>query len=154
MVIGKSNFVMARALCAARNKQYANRNIQDGFTLIEIMVSIAILSSGLVLILQGFTHSLNALAVSENNLKATLLAEEKVTQMQISAKQSKDAFLRGLDGQTSFDSIKYKWETKVTADEKYEYLNKVLTIISWEEGRRKGSVPVVTYLRIPLNEGK
>jgi type II secretory pathway pseudopilin PulG len=120
--------------------------------LIEIMVSVAILSFGLILILQGFTHSLNALRISENNLKANLLAEERIAQLQINARQGTDALLRDLHGQTSFDNIKYKWETEVAADERYEDLHKVLTIISWEEGRRKGSIPIATYLRIPLNE--
>ena len=97
-----------------------------GFTLIEIMVSIGILSFGLILILQGFTQSLNVLRICRNNLKITLLAEEKITEIQIKVKQDKDLA--------------------------FQDLNKVMTTVSWKEGRRKGAVPLVTYLRTPPNE--
>ena len=121
-----------------------------GFTLIEIMISVAILSFGLILILQGFTHSLNILSISENNLQATLLAEEKIAQLQIDAKQNEYEFLTDLSGELKLNNIEFNWETRITPDGEYQDLNSVLTIISWKEGKRKGSVPVVTYLRTPI----
>ena len=131
-----------------------NKRFLTGFTLIEIMVSIAILSFGLILILQGFTQSLNALRISRNNLKTTLLAEEKITEIQIEAKQSTDLYFGNLSGESDIDNIEFKWETSIIPDEEYEHLNKVRTTVSWKEGRRKGAVPLVTYLRTPPNEEK
>jgi prepilin-type N-terminal cleavage/methylation domain-containing protein len=121
-----------------------------GFTLIEIMISVAILSFGLILILQGFTHSLNILRISQNNLQATLLAEEEMSQLQIDAKNSKYGLLTDLNGESQVDNIEFSWQTSITPDEEYEDLNKLLTTVSWKEGRRKGAVPVVTYLRTPI----
>ena len=118
-----------------------------GFTLIEIMISVAILSFGLILILQGFTHSLNILRISENNLQATLLAEEKMAQLQIDAKNSEYGFLTDFNGESQIDNIEFRWQTSITPDEEHEDLNELLTIVSWKEGKRKGTVPVITYLR-------
>ena len=121
-----------------------------GFTLIEIMISVAILSFSAILILQGFTHSLNILRISQNNLQATLFAEEKMAQIQIDAKNSKYGFLTGLNGESQIDNIEFRWQVSITPDEEYKDLNKLLTTVSWKEGKRKGTVPVVAYLRIPI----
>ena len=121
-----------------------------GFTLIEIMISVAILSFGMILILQGFTHSLNILRISQNNLQATLLAEEKMAQIQIDAKKSQYGFLADSNGESKIDNIEFRWQTSITPDEEYEDLNELLTTVSWKEGKREGMVPVITYLRTPI----
>jgi len=120
-----------------------------GFTLIEVMVSIAILSFGLILILQGFAYSANVLRISRNNLEATLLTEEKMAETEIMLKQTKDSLFSGFNGESKSNNIEFKWKTELTIDEEYEDLNKVLATISWKEGRRKGTVPIFTYLRTP-----
>ena len=123
-----------------------------GFTLIEIMVSIAILSLGLILILQSFAYSLNALRICRNNLEATLLAEEKMSQMQIIAQQTRGSLLSGIEGESSLGNIEFKWEIDAVQDEEYVNLYKVASTTSWKEGRRKGAVIFVTYLRTPPYE--
>ena len=131
-------------------------NLKRGFTLIEIMISVAILSTGLVLILQGLMHSLNILQISRDNLKATLLAENKMAEVEIKAREGKEVFLEDLGEEFEFEDMECEWgikfspvefEIEETFDEKYEDLNEVEAIMSWKEGRRKGKVPLVTYLR-------
>ena len=61
---------------------------KHGFTLIEVMISVAILAVGLSLILQGFAFSLNVLRISQDNLKATLVAENKMAELQIQIKKT------------------------------------------------------------------
>ncbi len=130
--------------------------MKQGFTLIEIMVSVAILSIGLVLILQGLTHSLNILRISQDNLKATLLAENKMAELEIKVKEGKEVFLEDLDEEFEFEDMDCVWgikfspvelEIEETFDRKYEDLNEVEAILSWKEGKRKGKVPLVTYMR-------
>jgi len=113
------------------------------------MLSIAILSISLILILQGFTHSLNILRISQNNLETTLLAEGKMAEIEINAKHSKDIFSKDLGGELQSNNIEFKWEIRMAPEEEYEDLNKVLTTISWKEGKRKGAIPLATYLRTP-----
>ncbi len=120
---------------------------KQGFTLIEVMLSVAILSLGFTLILQGFSQALNTLRISQNNLKTSLLAESKLAEMQINARESQDALLGNLNEKILLDNIEFYWTAKVTLDEVDENLNKTVTTLSWGEGKRKGAISVATYIR-------
>ena len=120
-----------------------------GFTLIEIMVSVSILSIGLIVILQGFTSSLNVLRVCQNNLEASLFAEEKMAELEINIKQDKEVFLKGLTGIIQENNLEFQWSISLTPETEYEDLNKVLTTISWKEGKRKGINSLSTFFIIP-----
>ena len=47
-----------------------------GFTLVEVIIIIGVLSFGLILILQDFAHSFNTISISHNNLQANLSADK------------------------------------------------------------------------------
>lgn len=55
--------------------QYTIRNSQRGFTLIEILASLAILSISLVVILQLFSINLKGITVSDGYVDAVMKAE-------------------------------------------------------------------------------
>ncbi len=149
-------------------KSFSNRikglYFLTGFTLLEIMVSVAILSVGLTLILQGFAHSLNVLRISQDNLEATLLAENKMAEMQIQAKEDWDTFAGGADEQFSPEgsNINYVWKMEVEpvkssedSAEEFKNLNEVRITLAWKEGvRRRGRISVVTYIRKPEKQSK
>ncbi|MDD5408587.1 MAG: prepilin-type N-terminal cleavage/methylation domain-containing protein [Candidatus Omnitrophica bacterium] len=120
-----------------------------GFTLIEIMISIAILSLGLILILQGLTQCLNILRISQNNLETSLLAEEKMAEMEIAVKQDKEMFSKDTSGESQSGNIEFNWHIRLSPDMEYEDFYEVLTTVNWTEGRRKGSSIFSTYLMIP-----
>jgi len=159
---GKSSIFSGRdASRVLRNTHNAIRTTQYGFTLIEIMVSVAILSIGLVLILQAFGHSLNVLRISEDNLKATFMTENKLAEAQIQAKEDWDALANGLKEKFEFEDLQCVWEVKITSAgwegieeiaEEYENLNEVKATLTWKEGKRKGEIPLVTYMRSPIEE--
>jgi len=136
------------------------RRTQYAFTLVEIMISIAVLSIGLVLILQGFAHSLNVLRISEDYLKAGFLAENKFAEAQIQAKEDWGTFKDGLDEEFKFEDIKCAWKVKVDpvewelkeVPESYKYLNEVKAALSWKEGRRRGIIPLVTFMVSPIEK--
>ena len=165
--IGKNSFVVRRASCVVRKRNtqpvlrslgeggYAIRNTKNGFTLIEIMISLAILSIGLVSILQGFIHCLNYLRISDDNFKASLMAENKMVEAQIQAKEDWDSFKKGLNKRFKFEGLKCIWDIEVKQaawdmeeiPQSYESLFEVRAAFTWEEGKRKGMVPVFTYMR-------
>ena len=125
-----------------------------GFTLVELMVSVAILAVGLAFILQGFAFSLNVLRISEDNLKATLVAENKMAELQIQAKENKDGLAGGLDEKFELGNMEYAWEIEVQPvgggieeiSGAHQTLNEVSACLSWEEGKRMGKVGLVTYM--------
>jgi len=129
--------------------------MKKAFTLIEVMLSVAVLSIGLVLILQALGHSLNILRISEDNLTATLAVGNKMAEAQIEAKEDWDAFKGGSDERFSFKGIKCQWEMDITPVEweseemidMDEVLNAVKTSLYWNEGRRKGVIFLDTFMR-------
>ncbi len=130
-------------------------NKSSAFTLIEIMVSIAILSLGLVLILQNFSHSLAVLKTSENYLKTSLLLENKITDIEIAFKEGKDVFSEMDELEegnvlfklnTRLDAVECKKETSSEEELIYEDLYRLSATLSWDERKRKNRIPVATYL--------
>jgi len=120
-----------------------------GFTLIEIMISIAILSVGLIFVLQGLTQCLSILRISQDNLEASLLAEQKISEFEILAKQETGSFSKATSGQSQSGNVDLTWQIDLTPDSDYEDLNEVLAIVYWKEGRRSGVSAFSTYLIIP-----
>ncbi len=139
-----------------------DRGQKPGITLIEVMISISILSIGLVLVLQGFMYCLSGLRVSENNLKASLVAGNKMAQVQIQAKEDWDSFENGLSERFKVERLEYDWETEVIpveweeAEEEvppsYNDLNQLMASFTWEEGKRKGAISLITYVQGPSSE--
>ena len=113
------------------------------------MISISILSVGLIFVLQGLTQCLSILRISQNNLEASLLAEEKMAEVEIAAKQDKTTFSKDASGEEQSGNIEFKWQIRLTPDSEYEDLNEVLDTVYWKEGRRSGASVFSTYLTIP-----
>ena len=131
------------------NSSKQNKKFRTGFTLVEIMVSIAILSLGLIVILQGFTNALNILRVAENNLATSLLSEEKMVEIEINVKPGEQVPEKYLNGSLQSGNIEFQWQTIMAVEGDYEDLYKALTKVTWREGRRSGVSSLSTYLVIP-----
>ena len=132
---------------------------KKAITLIEVMISISILSIGLVLVLQGFAYCLNGLRISENNLKASLLAGNKMAQAQIEVKEDWNTFENNLSERFKAQRLKCTWNIEIDpvswgAEEKvpesYDDLNELRASFGWTEGKRKGTISLVTYVRSPI----
>jgi len=119
------------------------------------MLSVAILSIALVLILQAFAHSLSILRITEDNLTATLLAGNKMAEAQIMAKEDWDGFEKGMDERFKSQDIKCRWKMDIVAveldtEDDFEAdaeLNEVNASLSWEEGKRRGVITLSTFMR-------
>jgi prepilin-type N-terminal cleavage/methylation domain-containing protein len=67
--------------------QSNNHHIEVGFTLIEVLVSVAILATGLVLILRAYTTAIVAMDVSDEVVRASLLIDEKMGDVELGLTQ-------------------------------------------------------------------
>ena len=112
-----------------------------GFLLLEVMVSVTILSIALVLILNSFMRSVRAVDLSKDYFRAGLLLEEKMFEIysdtDIEEGISEDIF-------TGFDN-RFSWALNVTKLEE-EPLKEVDLKVLWDERNKKQSLPVLTYL--------
>ena len=129
--------------------------MKKAFTLIEVMLSVAILSIALVLILQAFAHSLSILRITEDNLTATLIAGNKMAEAQIMAKEDWGGFEKGMNERFRSQGIKCRWKMDIVAveldtEDDFEAdaeLNEVNASLSWEEGKRRGVITLSTFMR-------
>ena len=64
--------------------------IKNGFTLLELIVSIAILSFGLIGILQALSAALVASRLAEDYSTAAMLAEQKIAELSVQAEDLED----------------------------------------------------------------
>ena len=125
---------------------------RQGFTLLEVMVSISILSFGLIFILQAFSRSLNAIRISQNNLQAGMVAEEKMAQLLINPQQTRSATAGNLGGKDKLEGFEFNWRLEWASADDYKDLNKTLSYIHWRQGKRKGGFSIITYLRTPIED--
>jgi prepilin-type N-terminal cleavage/methylation domain-containing protein len=62
--------------------------LRGAFTLIEVLVTVVILSTGIVVVLEALQTSLGALGSARDSLRATLLVREKMAEVERGALQS------------------------------------------------------------------
>lgn len=113
---------------------------RSGFLLLEVLVSITIISLGLVYIARSFSSSTRAIETAALFLKSISLAEEKLWELEAIGESAK-----GRDAGNFKEDDKYKWETE--ADELNDLpINSVKLKVDWEGVRRKQSISFETYL--------
>lgn len=109
------------------------------------MISISILSIGLVFILQGFNRSLGVIKIAENNLAAIAVAKEKMAEVILENKEKQSSV--NLNQELVYQNMDFSLEVDSTILEDYDTLDKVNCELIWKEGKREGKINIFTYLR-------
>lgn len=117
-----------------------------GFTLLEVMLAVTILSVGLVMVLGSFVNSLRAIKISQDFLVASLLLEEKIWQKEEEKTQSEGLIPVGEEDefQPPFDKFRYKIRFEEQKD--LPSLYKTSFEVSWQERKKERNISCVTYL--------
>jgi hypothetical protein len=110
------------------------------------MLTVIILSVGLTLILRSFSTSLNATKSAQHYTTASLLIEDKMWEL-----ENKGVIDADLDEEGQFPEPYQKFNWHLTTKDKQIQsqagkINEVKLVIFWQEGKRKGSTSVTTYL--------
>ena len=97
----------------------------SGFTLLEVMVAMAILAIALVAVLSSQEQSI------------TMANEARLATMASVLAQSKIAEIESIGGDNSFgdfgeDFPNYRWEV-TTTDTDFKYLEKIDLVVTWKE---------------------
>jgi prepilin-type N-terminal cleavage/methylation domain-containing protein len=85
-----------------------------GFTLPEVLISVAILSTGIVVVLEAFNVSLSVLREARNVLRANMLIMEKMADIELSAMSKGALEAAAANGSFGDENNDYHWESKVT----------------------------------------
>ncbi len=111
-----------------------------GFTLLEVMLSLSIISISLMVIIHSFSNAIAAKASVSNYTKAMFLAQEKLFDLNNSS-------LRKIDNQGVFavPFEKFKWQ--ISADRThFSNLAKVDLSIQWRQRGKSKSVIMSTIM--------
>lgn len=122
------------------------RKNKKGLLLFEVMLTVIILSVGLTLILHCFSISLNATKTAQYYTTAALLIEDKMWEL-----ENEGAIAADLteEGQFSPPYQEFNWRLQTKdkpAQGQADKINEVKLTVFWQEGKRKGSTVITTYL--------
>lgn len=110
-----------------------------GFTLLELIVAIAILAVALFGVMQAVTQGINSSIVSRERARAVELAELKLTELRLDP-----ALEPGVsDGDFGDQQPDWTWTSDVVETEQ-EGLLRLLVTVSWAHGGQERSVEVET----------
>jgi general secretion pathway protein I len=122
--------------------RYSSRkNKAQGFTLLEVLVAVAILAIAMVAILKANVQSLDTLTKSRETSTASLLAASKLAEIE-AAGVAKWTELRGDFGE---DYPDYTWEVETSSTE-VEGLVRVVVIVQREGAGAGGEVRIEELL--------
>jgi len=86
----------------------------SAFTLIEILVTVVILSVGIVAVLSAFNQAVAALGASSEALAADRLITERMDALREAALEAGDPLGRRSSGTLSLPAGVYRWEAELT----------------------------------------
>lgn len=116
------------------------------FSLLEVVITVAILSTALVFIFRSFTTMLSSVKISQNITLACWLAEDKFWEIEQGLK-SKAEFLDST-GQETIQGTDFKWNYTIEPQQ-YESINftKLELTVTWQENnKRERKVSIDTYI--------
>jgi len=114
---------------------------KKGFTLIEIMIALSVLSIALVVLLGLRNQGITLAARSRHMIEATLLARQKVTEISAAG----FAELGEKEGDFGDEFPQYKWRQNVVQTP-FNVVRELLLQVVWKEENREISLDVTTYL--------
>lgn len=106
---------------------------QRGFTLIEVMATVAILSLGTVFICQSNLTSMSVYGRSLNRLKIQNFAEQKMWEGREAVFSQDPPSTNTTNGVVRLDGKDYRWELAVQATDSEDFYEIKLNA-SWDEG--------------------
>lgn len=115
-----------------------------GFTLIEVMVTTAILSLGTVMLYHSFFICADAVTYASNRLNAQLWAENKLGEAREALLRNQTLSCEGSEEVVSFNGRNFRWEETVSPME--DDLSAVTLTLSWKEAAKHRTLSYTTYL--------
>ncbi len=117
-----------------------------GFTLLEVMIAVAILAIGLVAVLKSQSHGLDMAYESEINTRFALLAQQKIADIQLAVASGEQSIDGSGDFGDEFPSFTWKIESEPTT---IENLEKVTLTITYSEGNVEREFVSSQYFYVP-----
>jgi type II secretion system protein I len=121
------------------------RRSERGFTLIEVLVAIVVLASRFFFVAQALARPQQTLRISQNLLKAGLIAEERLAETEIKLRESRKLSTSSQNGEEKFPGNRqFRWTQNISpyygkGIEDQTRLNQVDILVEWNDGPARES---------------
>lgn len=120
-----------------------------GFTLIEVLVALTIVSISVVSVYAAFAGISDTLARVDNYNRSVLIGMEKLWEAEEALLQTDDVNVTNFSGELKESDTRFlKWEFIGTDLTDYPNLKEINLTLQWQQGKRSGTFNVGTYLRV------
>jgi len=122
---------------------------EKGFTLLEVLISLAIIGIALVVILKVQFYNLKLCTESKNVLLAKMLAQEKMAKVELTDELHPHLISSPLEGEDRGEGVFEKnkdFSWILNSDEVEKGLRKVDLKVIWKEGNLLKDFCITTYL--------
>lgn len=116
-------------------------SLTGGFTLLEVMIALLIIATSFVVLLHSRNQSIVAAEYARRATVATLLASEKMGEMEHGDISSAGGDTGGFEEYPGFS-----WHSTVS-ETAYEQMKEVRVEVAWGDGIGRRSVELVSYVR-------
>ncbi len=115
----------------------------NAFSLLELIIATAVLSIGIIVVLQAFSFAARTAMFSCDMIKAVFLSQDKMQELEFKEKQG---LLEEEPSGTEGRAGKFQWKTELKADDNLS-LYKFNFVVAWERANRTEEINLSTYLR-------
>lgn len=114
----------------------------NGFSLLEVVVAVAILSIGITVVLQALSYSARVTGISCDMVKAAFLAEDKLQELEL-----KEKYGLITENQTAQDlQDKFRWDYTFSLNQDLK-LYRLDFSINWQRLNRQEGFDITSYFR-------
>ena len=130
-------------------KNNPNFGNSHGFTLIELMAAVVILSFGLVLVLRSFVTAVDAVKRLESIPPAVHLLEEKMEEIKNDNREQKNVSAGESAGEfPAWKNETYAWKLNMNPTPSEGNLSEAQMTITWKQGTSQRTLSAFTYLEL------
>ena len=113
------------------------------FSLLELIITVAILSTGIVVVLQTFSYSARMTGLSGDIINAVFLAEDKLQEL---GYKERRRLIEKEPPQVKDKKDKFEWGYNITLDQDLD-LYRLDFDVSWQRANRQEDLQLNTYLK-------
>ena len=116
---------------------------KDGFTLVEILVTLTILAAAIPALLQAFTTATRNQALSDNSTTALYLIKFRMAEIEMEGYPDV-----GQESGEFGENTRYLWRSVVEdiASEEVENIRRVTVTVTWQHKNRERSMSMSTFM--------